>query len=158
MNRIVILLGCIGLAACTPQKKETPMSTTADTPATQLEIYSLQNKNGLRMTVTNFGGRIVSLSVPDKNGKSDDIVLGYDSLNQYLTGNPYYGAMIGRYGNRIAKGKFTLDGQEYTLATNNGPNALHGGPKGYHNVYWQIELVRKDQADALQMTYQSKDG
>lgn len=106
------------------------------------------------MTVTNFGGRIVTLQVPDKNGKLDDIVLGYDSLKQYLTGNPYYGAMIGRYGNRIAKGKFTLDGKEYQLATNNGPNALHGGPKGFHNVYWQIE----PQPQALQMTYISKDG
>ena len=134
------------------------MSTTADTTAMQMQIYSLQNKNGLRMTVTNFGGRIVSLSVPDKNGKSEDIVLGYDSLNQYLTGNPYYGAMIGRYGNRIAKGKFTLEGKEYPLATNNGANALHGGPKGFHNVYWQLEPFMMDQTEALQMTYLSKDG
>ena len=110
------------------------------------------------MTVTNFGGRIVSLEVPDKNGKLGDIVLGYDSLKQYFTGNPYYGAMIGRYGNRIAGGKFTLEGKEYQLAVNNGKNALHGGPKGYHNVFWQIEPMKIDQTEALQMTYLSKDG
>ena len=84
-----------------------------------------------------YGGTVVSLKVPDKNGKLGDVVLGYDSLGGYLTNSPYFGALIGRYGNRIAKGKFTLDGVEYTLATNNPPNHLHGGVKGFDKVVWK---------------------
>ncbi len=106
------------------------------------------------MSVTNFGGRIVSLWVPDKNGTPGNIVQGYDSVKKYLTGNPYFGAMIGRYGNRIAKGKFTLNGTEYKLPINNGVNSLHGGPKGFHNVYWEI----KPDSSSLEMSYLSKDG
>ncbi len=132
------------------------MSTPAETP--QLQVYSIQNKNGMSMTVTNFGGRIVTLRVPDKNGVSGDIVLGYDSLEQYLNRNSVYGAIIGRFANRIAKGKFSLEGKEYQLATNNGPNAIHGGPKGFHKVFWQLEPFMRDQTQALEMTYVSKDG
>src|SRR5438105_12886702 len=88
-----------------------------------LKSYTLTNAKGMKMEVTNFGGRIVSLSVPDKNGKMGDVVLGYDSLKQYLNGNLYFGAMIGRYGNRIAKGKFTLSGKTYQLPLNNGENS-----------------------------------
>ncbi len=132
------------------------MSTTADT--TQLQVYSIQNNNGLSMSVTNFGGRIITLKVPDKNGLSGDIVLGYDSLNQYFNRRSVYGAMIGRFANRIANGKFSLEGKEYQLATNNGPNAIHGGPKGFHNVFWQLEPFMRDQTQALEMTYVSKDG
>lgn len=123
-------------------------------PTDKLIMYSLQNKNGLKMSVTNFGGRIVSLWVPDKNGAVENVVLGYDSVKKYLTGNPYFGAMIGRYGNRIANGKFSLNGLTYQLAVNNGKNSLHGGPKGFHNVYWD---VRAD-SNVIAMTYASKDG
>lgn len=131
------------------------MSTTA---TDSLTVYTLKNKNGLEMTVTNFGGRIISLWVPDKSGTKGDIVLGYDSLKQYLTGNPYFGAMIGRYGNRISNGKFSLEGKEYLLATNNGANALHGGPKGYHNVFWTCVPAARHDGQALEMYYMSKDG
>ncbi len=135
------------------------MSTlTTDSLAAQPKVYSLQNKNGLKMSVTNFGGRIISFWVPDKNGSMGNIVLGYDSVSQYLTGNPYFGAMIGRYGNRIAKGKFSLEGKEYQLATNNGANALHGGPKGFHNQYWQATPRKNIEGDALELRYQSVDG
>jgi len=122
------------------------------------KIHELVNKNGIRMNVISLGGRIMSLHVPDKNGQLEDIVLGYDSVSQYEDGNPYFGAMIGRYGNRIAKGKFSLDGQGYTLATNNGANALHGGPGGFHNVYWELTPLSTAEAPALEMTYVSKDG
>jgi aldose 1-epimerase len=109
----------------------------------------------MKMVVTNFGGRVVSLLVPDKNGKLEDVVLGYDSLKQYLKDNSYFGAMIGRYGNRIAKGKFSLNGKEYHLPLNNGENSLHGGPMGFHNVLWEVTPVNKN---FLTMTYHSKDG
>src|SRR3546814_12883977 len=96
----------------------------------QVGLYFLKNKNGLEMAVTNFGAKVVALAVPDKNGNFEDIVLGYDNLDGYLnSGEKYFGAAIGRYGNRIAGGKFTLNGKEYILAKNNGPNHLHGGNK-----------------------------
>ena len=123
-----------------------------------LFTYDLQNKNGVKMSVTNFGGRIISLLVPDKIGLLANVVLGYDSAKKYLNGNASFGATIGRYGNRLAKAKFTLEGKEYQLAVNNGVNALHGGPKGFHKVYWNVKPVAKPEGVALEMTYLSKDG
>jgi len=120
-----------------------------------LKLFTLSNSNGLKMTVTNYGGRIISLFVPDKNGKLGDVVLGYDSLKQYLTGNLYFGAMIGRYGNRIANGKFSLNGKKYQLIQNNGVNSLHGGPKGLHGVYWNLTQLS---GSSIKMTYRSVDG
>lgn len=134
----------------------TPDSVTVKAP--QPEQYTLSNAKGLKMTVTNFGCRIVSLWVPDKNGKSADIVLGYDSLTQYLNGNPYFGSTIGRFGNRIAKGKFRIGDHEFQLATNNGANALHGGPRGFHNQYWKAEPFKNKGADAVAFRYKSVDG
>ncbi len=130
-----------------------PDHTIATTDS--IRSFVLVNQNGLRMTVINYGGKIISLFVPDKKGKLDDIVLGYDSLSQYPSGNPYFGAMIGRYGNRIAKGKFLLNGKNYQLNLNNGANALHGGPNGFHNVYWSANPIDKNK---LELIYQSKDG
>lgn len=103
----------------------------------QVELFTLKNKNGLEMYVTNYGGRVVSLMVPDKNGKKEDIVLGYESLDGYLNADEqYFGASIGRYGNRIAKGSFKIDSTEYKLAINNGQNSLHGGRKGFSAKVW----------------------
>ncbi|MEJ0055650.1 MAG: aldose epimerase family protein [Bacteroidota bacterium] len=129
-----------------------------DSLTNDLVLYSLKNRNGLSMTVTNFGGRIVSLLVPDKNGNPGDIVLGYDSLKDYLRENPYFGSLIGRYANRVAGGKFTLDGREYQLPRNNGPNTLHGGPIGYHNVYWNVRSVPSTTGESVELNYLSKDG
>jgi aldose 1-epimerase len=95
----------------------------------------------LEATITNYGRIVVSLKVPDKSGKPGDVVLGYDTLNGYIGSTPYFGALIGRYGNRIAKGRFTIDGVEYQLAQNNDSNALHGGRKGFDKVVWQAEKV-----------------
>ncbi|MBS1490972.1 MAG: galactose mutarotase [Bacteroidetes bacterium] len=120
-----------------------------------LTLYHLSNTSGITMEITNYGGKIVSLFVPDKIGRLDDVVLGYDSLHQYLTGNPYFGAIIGRYGNRIAKGKFSLNGKSYQLNTNNGANALHGGPHGFHQVYWQARAINKNK---IELSHSSKDG
>src|SRR4051812_37454611 len=93
--------------------------------------YTLTNKNGVQVKITNYGGTVTSWITPDRNGNKSSIVLGFDNLQGYLAHPPYFGALIGRYGNRIANGKFTLNGKTYTLATNNGKNALHGGLKGF---------------------------
>src|SRR5205085_7885179 len=109
--------------------------------------------------ITNYGGIVVSLKMPDRNGKFDDIALGYATLDGYLKNNsPYLGALIGRYGNRIAKGRFTLNGVEYKLATNNGENHLHGGIKGFDKVVWDAKLLRTKAGAALELTYLSRDG
>jgi aldose 1-epimerase len=118
MNLKLVALWCVFITACSSYKKETPMSSSSsDTLTNQLRVYSIENNNGLKMTIANLGGRIISLWVPDKKGDLSDVVLGYDSVQQYIAGNPYFGALIGRYGNRIAKGKFKLDDKEYSLAT-----------------------------------------
>lgn len=119
--------------------------------------YTLTNGNGMQVSVINYGGAITRLLVPGKNGELGDVVAGFTSLDGFLqAGNPYFGALIGRYGNRIARGKFTLDGKEYTLAGNNNGNSLHGGNKGYDKVYWNIEKLPGD--TILLLTYKSKDG
>jgi aldose 1-epimerase len=126
---------------------------------TPIEIYTLRNAKGMEATIMTYGGIVTSLKVPDKNGQFDDVVLGYDNLDGYLTNSPFFGALIGRYGNRIAKGKFTLDGVEYTLATNNAPNHLHGGVKGFDKVVWTVaEAEVGEDGPELELTYLSKDG
>jgi aldose 1-epimerase len=118
--------------------------------------YTLTNKNGMQLSIINYGGTITKLNVPDKDGKLGDVVLGYDSLSGYLQrANPFFGALIGRYGNRIGKATFTLDGQTYNLDKNDGPNSLHGGNKGYDKVVWTAE---KQGDNSLKLTYHSKDG
>ena len=124
----------------------------------QVDLYTLKNSNGLEANITNYGGIVVSLTVPDKSGKLGDVVLGYDTLNDYIGNTPYFGALIGRYGNRIAKGRFTIGGVEYQLAQNNDSNALHGGRKGFDKVVWQAEKVDGSDGPALKLTYTSKDG
>jgi aldose 1-epimerase len=123
---------------------------------TKLDLYTLKNKNGMEVRITNYGGIITHLTAPDKDGKYEDVVWGFDSIAGYLTPPPYFGAIIGRYGNRIAKGKFTLDGKTYSLAGNNNGNHLHGGLKGFDKVVWTGEAMEKD--GALKLTYLSKDG
>jgi aldose 1-epimerase len=121
----------------------------------QTHLYILKNKNGMTAAVTNYGGRVVSLFVPDKDGKMTDVVLGFESVEGFENSKePYYGATIGRFGNRIAKGKFTLDGKEYTLVTNNGVNTLHGGKPGFQSVVWDAKQI--DSA-TLELTYLAKD-
>jgi len=123
-----------------------------------VKIYTLKNKNGVEARITNYGAIIVSLRVPDRDGKLDDVVLGYDSLDAYAKGTSFFGAVVGRYGNRIAKGRFTLDGVEYKLATNNGENHLHGGLKGFNQQVWDARPMDSKEGQGLQLTYMSKDG
>jgi aldose 1-epimerase len=124
----------------------------------EVSLYTLRNANGAEATITNYGGIVVSLLVPDRTGKMIDVVLGYDDLAGYIKTTPYFGALIGRYGNRIAHGKFTLDGKTYTLATNDGANTLHGGLKGFDKVVWSGRPVESKLGAALELTYLSKDG
>lgn len=124
----------------------------------QIDLFTLKNENGLEATITNFGGKVVSLLVPDREGKLADIVLGYETIDEYLNGNKYFGALIGRYGNRIANGKFTLEGVEYTLEQNNNGNALHGGVSGFNDKVWDAQPIETEDGPALVLTYLSKDG
>lgn len=121
-------------------------------------LYTLTNKNGLVAKITNYGGIMTELWLPDKKGKLADCVLGYDSVDEYIKNNPYFGALIGRYGNRIGKGKFNLDGKEYTLAQNNNGNHLHGGLKGFDKVVWDAKEVETKDGVGLELKYLSKDG
>src|SRR5262245_7720676 len=126
---------------------------------TPVDIYTLRNSKGAEARISNYGGIIVSFKVPDRKGRSGDVVLGYDTLDGYLKASPYFGALVGRYGNRIGKAKFTLDGKEYTLATNNGPNSLHGGIKGFDKVVWEVKsAVARGSTPSLELHYLSKDG
>lgn len=135
---------------------KTDYGTTSDGKV--VHKYSLTNKNGMSVDVITYGGIITSLTAPDKNGEYKNIVLGYDSLSQYIKNNPYFGAIIGRYGNRIAKGKFVLDGKEYTLETNNDPNHLHGGTKGFDKVLWEVLATEKnDSLASIKLSYTSPD-
>ena len=119
-----------------------------------VDLFTLKNSNGLEASITTFGGRLVTLKTPNRDGNFEDIVLGFDSLGSYLEKNPYFGALVGRYANRIAHGKFTLDGETYTLALNNGENSLHGGIIGFDKVLWHAQPGDS----SLTLQYVSKDG
>jgi aldose 1-epimerase len=126
----------------------------AELDGQKTSLFTLQNANGMRVDITNYGGKIVSIIVPDKDGVFDDVVTGYRSINEYLrSGEPYFGAIIGRYGNRIGNATFTIDEKQYQLPINNGPNHLHGGDNGFHTVVWTPQLIDDK---TLKLTYLSK--
>lgn len=136
--------------------KEEPFGKTAD--GQEVKIYTLTNKNGLVAKVMTYGALLTELHVPDRNGVLADVVLGFDNLAAYLTCSTYFGATTGRVANRIAKGKFTLDGKEYKLATNNGLNHLHGGLVGFDKRIWKAKEVPADSGRSVKFTYRSADG
>jgi len=150
------LLGCAAVAPSGGNINAQPFGKTKE--GTPVDIFTLRNKNGVEARICNYGGIVVSLKVPDRNGQMSDVVLGYDKLDDYIKSSPYFGCLVGRYGNRIAKGKFTLNGNVYTLATNNGPNALHGGIKGFDKVVWEAKVLGSHDGPTLQLRYLSKDG
>ena len=157
-----LFLGLLAFSACqqpaTPKKtniEKTAFGTLPDDRA--VDLYTLRNAQGMTVKITTYGGAITSWTAPDKAGKYEDITLGCDSLAGYLRGTPFFGALIGRYGNRIAKGKFTLDGTAYALATNNIGNSLHGGIQGFDKVLWTAAPTDGEEP-ALKLTYLSKDG
>ncbi|RCH56088.1 galactose-1-epimerase [Mucilaginibacter hurinus] len=167
---MILPFSAVYLTACNQQASKTTETMTDSTtlaalPADsafkktidgkEVKLYVLKNKNGVQAAITNYGGRIVSLLLPDKNGRMTDVIVGPESVEGFeKSTEPYYGATIGRYGNRLAKGKFTIEGKEYTSSLNNGPNTLHGGSKGFHYVMWDGKQI--DPA-TLELSYLSKD-
>jgi aldose 1-epimerase len=156
--------GTCFLISCSSTNKESAQNMNATSrpfgktkTGEAVELYTLANARGMEATIMTYGGILVSLRAPDRNGKLEDVVLGFDTLDSYLADPPppYFGALIGRYGNRIAKARFTLDGVEYKLAQNNGPNHLHGGIRGFDKVVWK---ARTPAPRTLELTYLSKDG
>ncbi len=133
-----------------------PFGATPD--GEPVDLFTMTNPNGIEVRAITFGGIIVSLRTPDRDGRLGDIVLGFDALDGYLAGSPYFGSIIGRYGNRIAGGRFTLDGETFTLVTNNGPNHLHGGVRGFDKVVWSGEPFQSSTAVGVVLTYTSPDG
>src|SRR5215813_11551522 len=164
---LALALGSVFLMSCSSSPPPKPESTPAAAPKGQpfgatrdgqaVEIYTLSNSKSVEARIMTYGAILVSLKVPDSTGKAGDIVLGFDSLDGYTQTPPppYFGAIVGRYGNRIAKGRFTLDGAEYKLAANNGANHLHGGLRGFDKVVW---TARTPDAHTVELTYLSKDG
>jgi aldose 1-epimerase len=148
------ILACACGACSAPARKSEPQPPKEDE-----KIYILTNANGVEVRTIPYGAIITSIKVPDRSGRLDDVVLGFDTPDDYVAKtHPYFGAIVGRYGNRIAKGQFTLDGTTYKLATNNGPNHLHGGVKGFDKVVWQAEPFEREGARGIAYTYVSADG
>lgn len=171
MKNVIVSLGAValaaGLAGCSTSS--TPVQTMStgkiqkqsfgQTPdGKSVDLYVLNNAKGATCKVMTYGAIVTELQMPDRNGKFNDIVLGFDNLDGYLKGHPYFGAIVGRVGNRIAKGQFTLNGVTYQLATNNGPNHLHGGLKGFDKVVWKGEPLQSAGAVGVRFSYLSKDG
>lgn len=151
-----MLAGVALTAAAGAAVTKAPFGKTADGAA--VEVYTLHGKNGVEAKISTYGATLVSLTEPDKTGKLANVVLGFDSVAPYVAGVPFYGATIGRYGNRIAGGKFTLEGKSYQLPKNDGPNSLHGGVKGFDKRLWKAEPVTVKDGEALKLTYISADG
>jgi aldose 1-epimerase len=155
------LLVCAGFAQA-PAKKGQPnvkkQSYGKMPDGTPVDLYVLTNANGMEAHVTAYGGTLVSLTAPDRHGSFADVVLGMDTLDGCRTQTAYFGALIGRYGNRIAGGQFTLEGKTYHLPINDGPNTLHGGPLGFGKQLWQVREVASEEGPAVEFGYVSKDG
>lgn len=154
------LLGCASVnstkPAATSHIAHQPFGQTSD--GALVDLFTLRNRHGVEVRISNYGGIVTSFIVPDRTGKMGDVVLGYDNLAGYLRSTPYFGSLVGRFANRIAKGKFTIDGKEYSLALNNGANALHGGLKGFDKVVWTPKVRATLDGAGLELNYASKDG
>lgn len=142
--------------AAPPPIDHRPFGTTPE--GVPVNVYTLTNAAGMEVRITNYGGTVVSIKTPDRQGTMGDVVLGFDTLDGYLHNTPYFGVIVGRYGNRIAKGQFSLDGVTYTLARNDGENHLHGGVRGFDKVVWTAKTVDTADGPALELGYLSKDG
>ncbi|HMU45823.1 MAG TPA: aldose epimerase family protein [Chitinophagaceae bacterium] len=165
MRLFILFLMTFMIASCKDKKEEkSEVSGSVITENKYGEFdgqpiteYTLTNSHGMQVGIINYGGTVTKILTPDKSGTMGDVILGYDSLAGYLqTGNPYFGCLVGRYGNRIANAKFTLDGKEYSLAPNNNGQSLHGGNKGFDKVMWNSEILPGD--SSIKLTYLSKDG
>ena len=145
------------LSGCGPKTEKVTKELYGSYKGGEVYLLTLTNKAGNVLKLTNFGARIVWLEVPDRDGNRDNITFGFDTFDKMVAGDPYFGAVVGRYANRIAKGKFTLDSVEYSLPINNGPNSLHGGPAGWHSVVWKTEVVENSEFPSVKFTYVSPD-
>lgn len=160
----IILIILLMATSCASDKKENKTATITRSgfgklsDGTTVDEFVITNANKVEMKVITYGGIITSLKVPDRNGNLEDVVLGYDNLDQYVSSNPFFGAIVGRYGNRIAKGSFQLDGTTYSLAINNIGNHLHGGIKGFDKVVWKAEPVEVENGAGVKFSYTSVDG
>lgn len=153
---VLCLIGCATMAESKMTISHAPFGQAPD--GTPVQLYTLRNSRGSEAQICTYGGIVTSLKVADKHGKFGDVVLGYDTLDGYIEKSPHFGCLVGRYGNRIAKGKFTLNGKEYTLAVNNPPNSLHGGVMGFDKVVWKAKVLVSSTGPALELNYTSKDG
>lgn len=153
-----IVMGTLTVNGAAAKSGTTKSSWGKSPDGVEVGLYTLTNKNGMEVAITTYGGAVVSLKVPDRHGTLEDVVLGYDSLDGYVNDKVYFGAIIGRYANRIGQAKFTLDGKTYTLAKNNGENTLHGGVKGFNKAVWTAREIQAKDGQALELTYLSKDG
>lgn len=165
---LIIVSLCVLLCMCGNDKKPGEMEKKTmsikkeffgeTTDGEKVDLYTLTNRNNMVVKITNYGAIVTSIVVPDKKGEMADVVLGFDTLAGYLAEHPYFGAVVGRYGNRIAKSMFTLDGTTYKLAANNGSHHLHGGIKGFDKVVWSAEEIEKENEPGIKLSYLSKDG
>ena len=169
MNRLLLLFGGLSLmffnSGCDEKspardgdKMKVTVSDFGEIEGRTTQLYTLSNGNGINVRITNYGGVIVGIDAPDKNGTMADVCLGFDTIDDYVAKSPYFGCITGRYANRIAGGKFTLDGTEYTLAKNNGENHLHGGNKGFNQAIWKAESSENKSEASLSLTWTSPDG
>ena len=163
MKRTIYYLGILLLMisnSCQEPAKTKHISeeTFGEIDGKEVFLHTLTNNTGSQVKITNYGAKVVWISVPDRNGELENITFGYETLADYEAGDKYFGAVVGRYANRIAKGQFTLDDQVYSLAINNEPNTLHGGPGGWHSVVWDVEETTFNERPALHYTYESPDG
>lgn len=158
------LLAAMGVVACsTPKSEQSVPSTTTAAPFgrvddTPVHLYTLTNAHGLVARITNYGAIVTELHVPDKDGRLADVVLGFENLDGYVKGHPYFGAIVGRMANRIMNAGFTLEGRSYPLAANDKPHHLHGGRKGWDKVVWSARALDTANGPALELTYVSRDG
>jgi aldose 1-epimerase len=154
-----LLMTTLASTGAIPQPGSTTKKPFGKTPDGEpVDLYVLTNRGGAEVSITNYGGTVVSLKVPDRNGKFADVVLGYETVDGYANGKSYFGAIIGRYGNRIGHAQFVLDGKTYTLAKNNGENCLHGGIKGFNKAMWTAKILPAKDGQSLELSYLSKDG
>jgi aldose 1-epimerase len=170
ISLVFLLTGAVAGTTTTTATPSTEAAMTLDEPTittqpwgsvdgTPVDLYTLTNSNGMTVKISNYGGIIQSIWVPDRRGRLGNVALGFDNVDDYVAGSPYFGCITGRYANRIAEGKFTLDGEEYQLATNNGPNHLHGGNVGFDKRIWDATPIEgDDDSVGLELTYTSPDG
>lgn len=154
---MMITMAAMVMVSCGSNNDKVKKELSGTFKGKEVYLYTLTNKAGNVIKLTSFGARITWIEVPDRTGTKENVTFGFDTFDGMIKGDPYFGAVVGRYANRIAKGKFTLDGTEYSLPINNGVNSLHGGPAGWHSVVWDSEIQTKSEYPSVKFTYKSPD-